>query len=299
MSWIKVHDQAAPDRIAADLTPNLQMAFPAGESRLETMPVELLQMIMKSVARGVALDAHTTKPPDPYKKRVGKLLNLCLVSKRLDAVARPLIFNKVRICRSTDLILLLRTLVDNRGVGKYIRTLDLSTTFLRRDPDHGFLNVDVLRGLDPDLDVILPEESVRMTSRQENDLRIDLYLKVLEKTPDVNKLNMNSPSWAVRGLRDRQLSPFGIESIMAHKRMAMARASLSGLPKTVTALTVEGKDQHEGLVEGLPIQISGFWPQDPANTSKLEKIIWLFDDTTWFDSLPGSQWASDGMSKLQ
>lgn len=285
--------------MAADLTANLQMAFPAGDSRLETMPVELIQMIMKFVARGDALGPYSTKSPDPYKKRVSKLLSLCLVSKRLDAVVRPLIFNKILIFRSTELILLLRTLTESREMGEYIKNLDLSTTFLRRDADHAFLDVDVLRGLDPELDLILPEGSARMTSRQENDLRIDLYLKVLEKAPNVNTVKMNPPYWTVTGIKDRQLSSFGIVSINAHKRMAMARASLFPLPRTLTALTIEGREQNEGLVEGLPRQISGFWPQDPANTSKLEKIIWLFDDTTWFDSLPGSQWASDGMSKLQ
>lgn len=284
--------------MTADLTPNHQMAFPIGESRLETMPVELLQMVMKFVARGDALDSSTARSRDPYKKRVSELLSLCLVSKRLDAVVRPLIFNKVLIFRSTELILLLRTLVENRGVGKYIRMLDLSTTFLRRDPDHEFLNVDVLRGLHPDLDVILPEGSARMTSRQENDLRSDLYLKVLEKTPNVNKLNMNQPSWAVRGFRDRQLFPFGIKSIVDHKRTARHQASKSRLPQALRHLTIQGRPGYEGLSEGLPRQVSGFLNQDPTNESSLERILWMYDDTTWFASLPGAQWASDGMPSL-
>lgn len=275
------------------------MEFPAGESRLETMPTELLETIAKFSAHGVAFKPYSAMSRDAYKKGVSKLLSLCLVSKSLDAVVRPLIFDNVLICRSTELILLLRTLTESREMGEHIKKLDLSTTFLRRDADHGFLDVDVLRGLNPDLDLILPEASARMTSRQENDFRIDLYLKVLEKAPNVNTVKMNPPYWTVRGIEDRQLSSFGIVSIMAHKRMAMARASLFPLPKTLTALTIEGREQNEGLVEGLPRQISRFWPQDPANTSKLEKVIWLFDDTTWFDSLPGSQWASDGMSKLQ
>lgn len=262
------------------------------------MPVELLQMVMKFVARGDALDSSTARSRDPYKKRVSELLSLCLVSKRLDAVVRPLIFNKVLIFRSTELILLLRTLVENRGVGKYIRMLDLSTTFLRRDPDHEFLNVDVLRGLHPDLDVKLPDGSARMTSRKENDLRSDLYLKVLEKAPNVNKLNMNQPSWAVRGLRDRQLFPFGIKSIVDHKRTARHQASKFRLSQALRDLTIQGRPGYEGLTEGLPRQTSGFLNQDPTDESNLERMLWMYDDTTWFASLPGAQWASDGMPSV-
>lgn len=275
------------------------MQFPVGESRLETMPIELLETVVKFSARGNDFDPYSAKSRDAYKKGVSKLLSLCLVSKSVDAVVRPFIFDNVLICRSTELILLLRTLTENCEMGEYIKKLNLSTTFPRRDADHEFLDVDVLRGLDFDLDLILPDGLVRMTSRQENDLRINLYLKVLEKAPNVNTVKMNPPSWIVRGIEDRQLSSFGIASVMAHKRMAIPRASLSRLPKTAKALTIEGREQNEGLTEGLPVQISGFWRQDSIDESSLEKIIWMFDDTTWFDSLPGSQWASDGMSKLQ
>lgn len=83
------------------------MAFSASESRLETMPTELLETIAKFSAHRVAFKPYNAMSQDAYKKGVSKLLSLCLVSKSLDAVVQPLIFNNVLICWSTKLIFLL------------------------------------------------------------------------------------------------------------------------------------------------------------------------------------------------
>lgn len=285
--------------MAANLTLNLQMDFPVGKSRLETMPNELLKMVIKSLAPEDALKGSSTKYRASYKKEVSKLLSLCLVSKSLEAHVRPVVYENVLICQSTDLILLLRTLIENHELGGYITKLELSTKFLRQDPDHESLNLGLLRKLGSDLGLTLPKEPGRMTSRQENDLRGNLYVKVLDKAPNVESATMTAPSWAVRGLSDRLLSAFGAWSIEKHTLVAKPPASLSQIPKQLKTLTIEGREKAEGLMEGLPGQISGIWSGGQDDESKLKEIIFMFDDTTWFDSFPGARWAPDGMSSFQ
>lgn len=283
--------------MAAEPTLTIQMAFPVGKSWLESLPDEVLVTVMKSLAPEDPLKQHGHKVLAAYKKGISELLGLSLVSKRLEAVVRTVIYDKVLICRSTDLILLLRTLTENRRTGEYIKNLVFYTTFLRQDPDHESLDLDTLRGLDPGLDLILPGGSARMTSRQENELRTNLYLKVVEKAPNVQTVAMNTASWAVRGLDDWKLAAFGIASAMAHGQGVTPQIPLPQLPKSVTTLTLEGR--YQGLVDGLSRQISGFWAQDMSDESKLKTMTWLHDHTTWFDSLPSGQWASNGMSRLQ
>lgn len=282
--------------MAADPTLTIQMAFPVGESRLESLPDELLIIVMKNLAPEDALEQRGHKFRIAYMKGISELLGLSLASKRLEAVVRTVIYDKVLICRSTDLILLLRTLTENPRTGEYIKNLAFDTTFLRQDPDHEYLDLDILRGLDPDIDLILPGGSARMTSRQENEVRSNLYLKVVEKAPNVQRVAMNTASWAVRGLDDWQLAAFGIASAMAHDRGVKPQIPLPQLPKSVTTLTLEGR--YQGLVDGLSRQISGIWAQDMSGESKLKTMSWLHDHTTWFAALPGGQWASNGMSRF-
>lgn len=280
--------------MAADPTLIIQMDFPVGKSLLESMPDELLTIVNKNLAPENAVKHLDARFRAAYKEGIKELLSLCLVSKRLEAVVRPVIFGKILICRSTELVLLLRTLTENRRMGEYIKNLVFATTFLGQDPDHELLNLDILRGLDFDLDLILPEKQARMTSRQENELQSNLCLMVLEKAPNVEKATMNPPSWSVRGLSNDQLATFGISSAVAHNRVATPQMPPSRLPKSLRTLTIEGPFEDRGLMEGLPQQFSVFWHKDLAHECNLKKLVWMYDDTTWFDSLPGSQWASRG-----
>lgn len=269
------------------------MEFPVGESRLEAMPNELLMKIMKFVGLDDALNqVHFAEYQATYNKAISQLLGLSLTSKRLEAVVRPVIYCEVLICRSAELVLLFTTLTENPRLGEYIKRLSFSATFRRQDPDHEFLDLDNLRGLDPDLDLILPESLTTMTSRQENDIRTILYLKVLEKAPKAEKVAMNTASWNARGVHEGRLAAFGIASIMAH-RAVMPQIPLSRVPESLTTLYLTG--DYRGLPEGLPRQISNFWCQGVSDEAKVKKLFWLRDDTTWFDSLPGQQWAQNGM----
>ena len=271
------------------------MDCPVGKSTLESMPVELLEKVA-NLALDVALGHTDANARAAYKKGTSKLLTFCLVSKKLKSVVRPAIFRHVSIRRSSDLILLFRTLTENREVGGHIRQLTLTTTFLRQGQGYEALDLQLLKGIDPDFDLVQPHGSAIMTSRQENQIRINLYLKVLNKAPNVVGVTINIPSWTVRGCDDGGISALGIASIMATNRVAMPQISLARLPEALRVLTIEG--QHKGLMEGLPRQLSKLWAQESTKASKLEKMVWLRGDTTWFDSLPSQQWGPKGMSSL-
>ncbi|KAI7783838.1 hypothetical protein LA080_011311 [Diaporthe eres] len=117
------------------------MAFPVGKSWLENLPDERLIIVMKNLAPEDALKQHGHKFLAAYEKGISELLGLSLDSKRLEAVVRTVIYDKILICRSTDLILLLRTLTENRRTGEYIKNLVFYTAFLRQDPDHEYLDL--------------------------------------------------------------------------------------------------------------------------------------------------------------
>lgn len=278
--------------MAANPTLTLQMDFPVVKPWFETMPYELLEEVAKFLAPDNALNHADVKFRAAYKKGFSSLLNLCLVSKRLEAVVQPVIFRNILIWRSSDLILLYRTLTENPEVGGYIRTLVLSTAFLRCQKDHEMLDLRLLRTIDSDFD--LNGRRGSLTSREENELRSTLYLKVLEKVPGVKEVTLNTPRWAVRGLNDGQLLEFGIASAMANNRVVMPQNSSFRLPQALHTLTIEG--QYQGLAEGLPRQFRNLWPQKLNGVSNFETMVWVRDDTTWFDSLPGRQWATNGKS---
>ncbi|KAG6362250.1 hypothetical protein INS49_010480 [Diaporthe citri] len=278
--------------MAADPTITLQMDFPVVEPRFDTMPYELLEEVARFLAPDNTLDHADANCRAAYKKGMSDLLNLCLVSKMLEAVVRPAIFRNIIIWRSTELILLYRTLTENHGVGGYIKTLVLSTAFLRCKKHHEMLDLQLLGTIDSDFDLVRRHGSLGMTSRQENELRSNLYLKVLEKAPSVKEVTLNTPRWAVRGLDDGQLPEFGIASAMANSPVVTAQNSSFRLPQALHTLTIEG--QYQGLVEGLPGQFHKLWSQKLNGLSNLKTMVWLRDDTTWFDSLPGRQWATNG-----
>lgn len=294
MSEITAGSQAAADSMASDTTGITQVRFPAGKSPFEKMPLEILEKIAR-IRIPDAWDIDTT-PWLTHKNDISKLFTLCLVSKRLESVVRPAIFRNVTIRRSADLIRLLRALLENRTLGGHIRRLTLSTTFLRHEEGYERLDLQLLKGLDPDFDSAQPRGSAVLPSREENQVRINLYLKVLNKAPNVVEVTMNTPSWVVRSWDAERISPYGIASVMANNHVTLPQTSLARMPDTLKVLTIEG--QHEGLMEGVPRQFSKLWTQETTQASKLEKMVWLMANTTWFYSLPSRQWGPDGMSSL-
>lgn len=282
--------------MSTDTTQTLQVAFPVGESHLETMPNEVLLMVVKIIAPEDTLQHLDHPTRHVYRTGISELLNLCLVSKRLEAIVRPVIFGTVKICQSTQLVRLLRTLTENPGLGEHIKKLEFYIQSSQRESDLDFLDLGILRGLDSNLDSTLPQDSSGISGRQENEIRSNIYLKVLEKAPNVKQVTLNPPTWPVRSTDDAHSPASGVASAVAHKQAAMPQPSFRRLPESLKVLIVQGNPFQLGITEGLPKQISRMLSQDRVDGSKLEKMAWFYDDTTWFYGLPGQEWTSAGMS---
>ncbi|KAL1883220.1 hypothetical protein Daus18300_000278 [Diaporthe australafricana] len=87
---------------------------------------------------------HNSKGRAAHKKEKAMLPNLCLVSKRMEAVVRPLLFSRVFIHHSTELILFHRTLSEKRvNVGAILQVIftlpkqnELDDEFMKANDKH-------------------------------------------------------------------------------------------------------------------------------------------------------------------
>lgn len=275
-------------QMAIKSTRIVHIRWPAGSSRLETLPAELLNVITDDLVLETDLDHTGARSRTAYKDGLSNLGSLCLVSKCLDTKIRPVMLRKVPIYRSIELVLLYRALTENPMLGGYIRQLVLATPFSRQEIEYEMLQFHLLRGVDSDFDFPQPHASGSMTTRMENKLRFDLYLKVLNKAPNVTKVAIDALSWSVRGLNDKQLALFRAASDMLDNLADMPETPLLQMPKDVKTVNINGPVR--GLVEALPSQLAKIWSQ----TSKLETLVWTRDDSAWFDNLPSRSLELEG-----
>ncbi|KAJ0114290.1 hypothetical protein J7T55_010679 [Diaporthe amygdali] len=275
-------------KMAIKSTRIVHIRWPAGSSRLETLPAELLNVITDDLVLETDLDHTGARSRTAYKDGLSNLGRLCSVSKCLDTKIRPIMLRKVSIYRSIELIRLYRTLTENPMLGGYIRQLVLATPFSRQEIEYEMLHFHVLHGVDSDFDFSQPHASGSMTTRMENKLRFDLYLKVLNKAPNVTKVAIDALSWSVRGLNDKQLALFRAASDMLDNLAEMPETPLLQMPEDVKTVNINGPVR--GLVEALPSQLAKIWSQ----TSKLETLVWTRDDSAWFDNLPSRSLELEG-----
>lgn len=216
------------------------MEFPTGFSPPESIPNEVLTMIAETLAPGDDDELHNSRGKAAYKEERRMLLNLCLVSKRMEAVVRPVLFSQVFIYHSTELILFYRSLNENHKLGEYVQMLILATVFLRNHKDHEALDFRLLRGFDSDFDLIRPHSSAGIPSLAENQVRTNVYLKILSKAQYLTAVAINIPSWLVRGLDDGHLTDFRQTSIISANRLMPAQAPELQHRKALTTLAIEG-----------------------------------------------------------
>ncbi|KAK2609841.1 hypothetical protein N8I77_003318 [Diaporthe amygdali] len=275
-------------KMAIKSTRIVHIRWPAGSSRLETLPAELLNVITDDLVLETDLDHTGARSRTAYKDGLSNLGSLCLVSKCLDTKIRPIMLRKVPIYRSIELILLYRALTENPMLGGYIRQLVLATPFSRQEIEYEMLQFHLLRGVDSDFNFSQHHASGSMTTRMENKLRFDLYLKILNIAPNVTEVAIDALSWSVRGLNDKQLALFRAASDMLDNLAEMPETPLLQMPEDVKTVNINGPVR--GLVEALPSQLAKIWSQ----TSKLETLVWTRDDSAWFDNLPSRSLELEG-----
>lgn len=107
-------------------TPKSQsLAYPQGHSKLELMPTEVLDEIFSYLSHNEVL---SSKAPDKHAIHANQLAqkimsSLCLTSKRVDSVARPLLFRNITITSTLKLILLCGALQGTAQLGYYVRQI--------------------------------------------------------------------------------------------------------------------------------------------------------------------------------
>ncbi|KAL1851727.1 hypothetical protein Daus18300_012412 [Diaporthe australafricana] len=267
------------------------MEFPAGRSPIETIPTEVLTMIAGYLVPENYHELHNAEGRASYRQDRSKLANLCLVSKSMGNVARPILLSKVFLYQSKELILFHRALNENQNLGKHVQMLVLATPFLRNHKDHEALDFSLLRGVDSDFDSIQSDSSAGISSLAENQARFNIYLKILSNAQSVKDVAMNTPSWMVRGLDDEYLPDFRQASIVSASRITPAQTPQLQHLTSLTTLAIEG--QSQGRVESLPGELARFW----SRQSNLKTMIWIKEDRRWFRSLPCLQLTLDGIAQ--
>lgn len=103
---------------------------PQGQSKLELMPTETLDHIFSYLSHNEVL---SSKAPDKHAIHANQFAqknmnSLCLTSKRVDSVARPLLFRNITITSTPKLLLLCGALQGTIQLGCYIRQISFEIT---------------------------------------------------------------------------------------------------------------------------------------------------------------------------
>lgn len=128
------HQQSGLPKMAGppeSSTPKSQgAAYPQGQSKLELMPTETLEDIFSYLSHNEVL---SSKAPDKHAINANQLSqknmnSLCLTSKRVDSVARPLLFRNITVTSTPKLLLLCGALQESAQLGGYVRQISFEIT---------------------------------------------------------------------------------------------------------------------------------------------------------------------------
>lgn len=113
-------EACASESLEHDNPGNMVQPSSTHSSRLETLPNELKVAIFEQLDCG---KRKWTSRARPYSR--DDLRNLCLVSKRIDLIARPLLYKKISIIDFRSLVKLYRTIAGHQHLVGEIKEIDL------------------------------------------------------------------------------------------------------------------------------------------------------------------------------
>lgn len=113
-------------------------------TRLEDLPVELLTHIFGYLAPDNVQPYIDGMPLHAYKQGHKDLRNVCLVSKRLEAIARAHLYCTVIVSNVDVLVYFLRTLDENHGLGQLVKRLVMEVPFSSNEAHYRKPNAAVL-----------------------------------------------------------------------------------------------------------------------------------------------------------
>lgn len=165
--------------------------FQTDKSKLELLPDELLLLTVEALGPVGSVIKYTKD----YQACRANLRSLCLVSKRMDVFARPVLYRDLRLYSYERAARLSATLLTSPTLTSYVKSILFSPPQRFRDrPEHIIRLVDLrpLRFLqDPDIAYWTrggTEDKVRMSQCTVEELIYNLIFKVLSRTPALEAL---------------------------------------------------------------------------------------------------------------
>lgn len=226
---------------------------PPGGSRFELMPTEVLEKIFEELSQNHLQSLDDLEDDDLLEANRSahtNMRNLCLTSKPVDAVARPLLFRTITVSSPATLLRLYETLPANEDLGCYIRQISFEIICEKVGP-WDFLPArplqcqSLLTGWD--------EEIARSNREFFNEHCCDqilssCYFEILRRTPKVHQLVIRIQPIRQRGHTVYMYRPF-------FKRVRRAvQASLMGegsefLPRLTTLQLLGDPNDHSNLFD--------------------------------------------------
>lgn len=168
-------------------------ASQAGKSRLEGLPNELLIMTFETLAS----ESLDLKDIPAYRVHQNILRNLCLVSKTMEAIARPELYQDIRLYNHMAVVRLCAAFCSDPTLAssvqsilfwppgdswrRDIRNIDLRPLRPFQDPDYAFWT----RGRS--------KAKIRMPQKTREELVCNLFSKALSKIPGLKSMYFKLP----------------------------------------------------------------------------------------------------------
>lgn len=258
--------------------PGQGLPYPPGESKLELTPTELLATIFGQLSQNDPqsfIDLQNQAVVEADQAAHGNMRSLCLTSKRVDRVARPLLFRNITITSPTNLLKLYESLQESPQLGFHVKQLSFEILLEKVWPVD-FLPLpssrsgNLLSGWDEET---RPTSCLQTPHRRHRDdystyccdqILSCCYFEILRRTPRVHRL--------VLGIQARALAydPFSDNDTNTdlHPEF-MCRPFFKKVESaTNKSITGEGSEFLPGLKS---LQILGD-PQDPYNMLQIATL---------------------------
>lgn len=167
--------------------------YPPEHSKLELTPTEVLDQIFRYLSQNPLPSLDDLRDDDlleANRSAHSNMRSLCLTSKRVDFVARPLLFHTITISSSAMLARLYETLLSNTRLGCHIR--QISFEILRKEM--GDLDFLPLRSLQSQsllmgwCDEAGEPDRVVFDNRCCDRILSSCYFEIFRRTPGVHRL---------------------------------------------------------------------------------------------------------------
>lgn len=195
------------------------LPYPPGESKLELTPIELLAMIFGQLSPKRLLsflDSRNQTLLEAHRTAHRNMISLCLTSKRVDRVARPLLFQNITITSPANMLILYESLQESAQLGCHVKQLSFDILLGNARlcdffPLPSSRCANLLTGWDEDKS---PKGALSIFSRRNSEsystyccdqILSSCYFEILRRTPHIHRLVLRTEA---RNLLDNKQRNF-------------------------------------------------------------------------------------------